>query len=641
MAQVESKANARLRTLGPVQDLERHLPNEWWRSLFNAVYLQTDADVVEDESTTEREIDLVVKALDLQPSDRLLDLCCGQGRHLLTLAKRGFKHLTGIDRSRYLIRLARRRATKTKLEVRFHEGDARRFRLPSQPYDCVTILGNSFGYFEQLEDDVAVLRRVFKSLKPNGQVLLDLADGKWLSEYYEPRSWEWIDQNQLVCRERKLADDRSRLICREVVVHAERGVIADQFYAERLFTVESITSLLREAGFSQIEHLQNLDGHSERNQDLGMMAKRMLIRARTPAEVVSVRSQPRVITVLMGDHELPDAVKRGGQFNREDMEAIEKLRAGLEELERFEFRIESDHANLCDRLREDRPEFVFNLCDEGYRNDALKELHVPAFLEMLDIPYSGAAPACLAVCYDKATVRAVARDLDVPVPGQTIFEFDDQAAHLPSTFPALLKPAQGDGSIGITAQSVVHNPAELLEAAGRIRHDWPGRAILVQDFLTGPEYSVGVIGNVGIGFHIQPILEVDYSRLPDNLPPILGYESKWEPESPYWTDIKYHAADVSEEVRRILVDSSLKLFERLACRDYARFDFRCGQDGIPRLLEVNPNPGWVWDGKLNIMAGMEERTYSQLLGQIIHAALDRINGNESRSVSVPQAVACT
>lgn len=624
MERTETKPRARNRTLGPVQDLERHLPTDWWRSLFNAVYLQTDGDVVEDDSNTEREIDLLIEAVDLKPENRILDLCCGQGRHLLALARRGYQHLTGIDRSRYLIRLARRRASKAGLDVKFHEGDARRFRLPQQPYDVVTVMGNSFGYFEQLEDDVAVLRRIRQSLVPGGIVVLDLADGQWLAEHYEPRSWEWIDQNQLVCRERKLSDDRGRLICREVVVHAERGVIADQFYAERLFTPQSIEEMLREAGFRRIKFADSVTAQSVRNQDLGMMARRMFITATTPPEAARRMPQLRNITVLMGDPTLPDAVKRGGQFNPEDLETIQKLKEALAELKEFDFDFLTDHASLFRRLTEKPPEFVLNLCDEGYRNDAMKELHVPALLEMLDISYSGAAPACLAVCYDKATVRGVARDLDIPVPGQTIFEFDDQAAHLPSTFPALLKPAQGDGSIGITMDSVVHNPMELLTSAARIRRDWPGRAILVQDFLTGPEYSVGVIGNPGIGFHVLPILEVDYSQLPPSLPPILGYESKWEPESPYWNKLSYHKAEITEEVRRALIDYSLKLFERLACRDYARFDYRCGNDGVPRLLEVNPNPGWVWDGKLNMMAGMEQLSYSQLLRRILNAAIERI-----------------
>src|SRR3954466_14083990 len=95
----------RARTLGPVSDLEHHLPSEWWRTLFNSLYLETDGDVVENDRNTETEIDLLVRSAGLEPNDRILDLCCGQGRHVLELARRGYKSVTGIDRSRYLIRL--------------------------------------------------------------------------------------------------------------------------------------------------------------------------------------------------------------------------------------------------------------------------------------------------------------------------------------------------------------------------------------------------------------------------------------------------------------------------------------------------------------------------------------------------------
>ena len=93
----------------------------------------------------------------LERPHRILDLCCGQGRHALELARRGFSGVTGLDRSRYLIRLARKRAKQRHLVVSFHEGDARRFRLGEGEFNCVCVLGNSFGYFERPEDDLAVL----------------------------------------------------------------------------------------------------------------------------------------------------------------------------------------------------------------------------------------------------------------------------------------------------------------------------------------------------------------------------------------------------------------------------------------------------------------------------------------------------
>jgi D-alanine-D-alanine ligase len=77
--------------LGPVQDLEEHVHPEWWRNIFNYLYLKTDADVVDDQNITRQEVDLLCEAFKLAPEDRILDLCCGQGRHALELARRGFK----------------------------------------------------------------------------------------------------------------------------------------------------------------------------------------------------------------------------------------------------------------------------------------------------------------------------------------------------------------------------------------------------------------------------------------------------------------------------------------------------------------------------------------------------------------------
>ncbi len=270
------------RTLGPVSDLERHLPQDWWRTLFNAVYLQTDGDVVEDNRNTQREIDEILRFGGLEKTDRILDLCCGQGRHSLELARRGFSHVTGMDRSRYLIRLARRRARRENLDVTLKEGDARQVRLPEASFDAVLILGNSFGYFERPEDDAEVFSALRRVSRSGAALILDLTDGDWVKAHFEARSWEWIDHDHFVCRERSLSSDGTRLVCREVVTNAEKGVIADQFYAERLYNAESITKLLEGAGFREVRIHRGVETESERNQDLGMMSRRFYVTAVAP-----------------------------------------------------------------------------------------------------------------------------------------------------------------------------------------------------------------------------------------------------------------------------------------------------------------------------------------------------------------------
>ncbi len=620
---------ARLRTLGPVSDLERHLPSDWWRSLFNSLYLKTDGDVVENDANTVQEVDLLVEAAGLEPNDRILDLCCGQGRHCLELARRGFRSVTGLDRSRYLIRLARKRARRLGLNVAFHEGDARRFRLPAEGFHCAAILGNSFGYFDREEDDRAVLEAVLRVLGSGGTLALDLVDGDWMKRHFEPRSWEWIDQNHFVCRERSLAADGKRLISREVVVHAERGVIADQFYAERLYTRDQIAELLEGAGFLALRDHGRLEADSARDQDLGMMANRMFLTAQTPRRTAAAKRGPLFpdVAVVLGDPRLPDGVKRNGQFNPEDFETLRHLRDALAELNGYRFSLIDNHASLIQQLRANPPRFVLNLCDEGYNNDAFMELHVPAILEMHGVPYTGAGPACLGLCYNKSIVRAIAASLDIPVPLETYHNPADQSATLPSVFPALVKPNYGDSSLGITQEAVVHTPERLIAYLEQLRELLPGRPALIQEFLSGPEYSIGIIGNPGIGYTYLPPLEVDYSGLDEGLPRILGYESKWHPESPYWTKIKYHEAELEGDQRRKLYDYATVLFERLECRDYARFDFRADAEGEIKLLEANPNPGWCWDGKLNFMAGFAGLRYADLMRLIIEAAAERVSSS--------------
>ncbi len=545
----------------------------------------------------------------------------------IELARRGFRQVNGVDRSRYLIRLAKKRAQSEGLQVVFKEGDARNPRLPESTFDCVAIMGNSFGYFSNKKDDEKVLTMVGKILRPSGQIVLDITDGAHMAEHFDRRSWEWIDEHHFVCRERSISQDGDRLISREVIVHDESGVIADQFYAERLYTRDGITRLLEKCGFRNVRHHGHAEAQSDRDQDLGMMARRILLTAdapQLPARKAKGRVQQIDVTVLMGDPRLPDQVKRGGTFNPEDLDTVRRLKDALSELPTYKFRFLDNHATLERDLGALRTDLVLNFCDEGWNNDPFKELHVPALLDVLGIPYTGAAAPALAACYDKGLVRAVAASLDVPVPLETYVRPTDQGATLPSVFPAILKPNYGDSSQGITKDAVVRNKGALLDYLERLRTEFPRRPVLVQEYLPGAEYSVSMVGNPDQNLRALPILEVDFSRLDPNLPKILGYESKWEPDSPYWTQIKYHEAQLPDHIQAQMIEHSARLFERLGCREYARFDFRADANGEVKLLEVNPNPGWCWDGKLNIMAGFAGIRYSELLGQILSAAEERL-----------------
>jgi D-alanine-D-alanine ligase len=228
-------------------------------------------------------------------------------------------------------------------------------------------------------------------------------------------------------------------------------------------------------------------------------------------------------------------------------------------------------------------------------------------------------------------VSAVARSIDVAVPDETFFSPGDRGATLPSVFPALVKPALGDSSIGIPQGAVVDDAEALVARLSVLRSEMPGVPLLVQEFLSGTEYTVGIVGNPDLAHDVLPILEVDYGGLDASLPRILSYESKWEPSSPYWNQISYIESKAAPELLNAMVDASQLLFRRLECRDYARFDFRTDASGRPKLLEVNPNPGWCWDGKMNLMAEFAGWSYSDFLSRILQAGQERVRAELDRA----------
>jgi len=588
------------------------------------MYLKTDADVVDDSKITESEVSFFAEKLDLQEGSSLLDLACGQGRHLIEIARRGNFNLFGLDRSRYLIQRAKTVSRKLGYNINFKEGDVRKLPFETDSFDYVTILGNSFGYFEASEEDQKILREIFRVLKPGGKLLMDVADGEYLRTHFSPRSWEWMDTFNFVCRERSLASDGERLISREIITHTEKGVLVDQFYAERLYSREILTNHLKQAGFKETVFHGNIGSDSLRNQDLGMMETRFILVSTARKEWTPKKDQKAIknVAVLLGDPSMADIIKPDELFDEDDIYTIDQLKIGLSKLSQYKFHYLSNHRTMIQDLQKLSPktDLVLNLCDEGFYNKATNELHIPALLEMMNLPYSGSNPQTLAYCYDKSLVRGIATEIGVPVADAFLITSEHQLYDLNIPFPVIAKPNSGDSSYGITQDNVVYSVEELADAILRIRNQFGhNKPVLVEEFLTGAELTLGIIGNMD-SYTVLPIIEEDYSELPEGLPRICGYEAKWLVDSPYMKALKSIRAELPQKTEQEMVLHSLRLFDRLDCRDYCRLDWRLNARGEPKLLEVNPNPGWCWDGHLAKMSKFAGLEYSDMLGSILNAA---------------------
>ena len=219
----------------------------WYEDFFGEDYMRFH--LVGGQREADRapaECDFIVNALGLKPGDRVLDLCCGQGRHAVELARRGFV-VTGADLSEYLLELASEAAMQAAVTVRFHRGDMR--ALPwEEEFDAVIVMFTAFGYFDSEEDNEKVLRQVRKVLRPGGRLLLDLPNRDVFLKLIADGQRTWYEhEGHLVLDEHTWDADRRRLRLSRTIV-APDGTRRQTGHDLCEYTHPEIVDLLARAG---------------------------------------------------------------------------------------------------------------------------------------------------------------------------------------------------------------------------------------------------------------------------------------------------------------------------------------------------------------------------------------------------------
>jgi len=254
--------------------------DNWWQDLFDEVYLLTDARSVCDDGLTSREVDFLVDTLQPDRSAPILDLCGGHGRHALELSRRGFEHVTVLDYSSYLIDLGKKKAEEERLNTAFVRGDARNTGLPGQSFQLIIVMASSFGYFIDEAENSRILSEAFRLLKPGGTLLLDLPDRDHVLRNFKSTSSHDVNEDITVVRQREMGDNI--IYSREKVLSKSEGCIRDGTYCTRVYSPESISALLRSAGFSDVACLRDFMDRTGQG-DFGCMTNRMVVTAKRVA----------------------------------------------------------------------------------------------------------------------------------------------------------------------------------------------------------------------------------------------------------------------------------------------------------------------------------------------------------------------
>jgi D-alanine-D-alanine ligase len=291
-------------------------------------------------------------------------------------------------------------------------------------------------------------------------------------------------------------------------------------------------------------------------------------------------------------------------------------------------RLEADQ-DFPERLRAERPDIVFNIAEGLHGTN--REAHVPAICEFFDVPYSGSDPFTLSLCLHKAKTKDFLSAHGIPnapfvlVENESELDLLARGEHprfpLPaSRFPLFVKPVQEGSSKGITEKNFVTTASQLREQ-GRFLLATYEQPVIVETFLTGAEFTCGVLGN-GPTARVLPLVGMNFASLPAGAVPIYGYEAKWiwdVPSNPL--EIFECPARIEPSLTRVIEDVVLRAYRVLGCRDWSRIDVRLDAAGVPNIVEVNPLPGILPNPADNSCLPKAARAAGMDYDQLIQAAL--------------------
>jgi D-alanine-D-alanine ligase len=282
--------------------------------------------------------------------------------------------------------------------------------------------------------------------------------------------------------------------------------------------------------------------------------------------------------------------------------------------------IQDDASRLYRQVSKNPPDVVFNLV-EYFHDDQLYESSVAGFLDLFGIAYTGATALCLALCGRKVLTKQVLLQNGVSTPRFRSLDYPKISRRHGLQYPLMVKPSRQDASTGVEEGSVVYDYAQLMRQLESIFERFRP-PILVEEFIEGRELHVSVLGNNPP--QVLPVLEYDFSELQDPHPPVITYDAKWNPLSPAFHRVhSLCPARLDSRSEKRIRRQALLAYTATLCRDYARIDFRMGSDGVPHVLEVNPNPDLTEGVSFMECAEKAGMGFAETLRRIVGFALER------------------
>lgn len=298
----------------------------------------------------------------------------------------------------------------------------------------------------------------------------------------------------------------------------------------------------------------------------------------------------------------------------DELETIEAIEKNLNRLGYKSERIGSIK-DLVNKLAQGmRWDMVFNI-SEGIKGIS-RESQVPALLDAYDIPYTFSDPMVLALSLHKGMTKRVIKDLGVPTPKFDIIEGIDDIHVNDMAFPLFLKPVAEGTSKGIDRMSRVNNTDEFEKVCRKLLNKY-NQPVLVEEYLPGREFTVGIIGT-GRGSKAIGVMEIIINGSDED--EFYSYKNKKD----YLETVAYKP--VTDSIKDECSETALKVWRGLGCKDGGRVDLKMDSYGIPNFMEVNPLAGLnPVHSDLPILSRLFGISYEELIERIIESSLKNID----------------
>jgi D-alanine-D-alanine ligase len=300
----------------------------------------------------------------------------------------------------------------------------------------------------------------------------------------------------------------------------------------------------------------------------------------------------------------------------DSMETIDAVKIALELGGHSVTLIEAD-GDAYEKLKIIRPDFVFNVAEGFY--GASRESQIPAMLEMLNINFTGSDSITIGICHDKSRCKEILSYHKIP--NAKFFITDKILSTNNFSYPKFIKPLHEGSSKGIYNSSLVNNTNELNKEIERIKECY-NQPALVEDFIEGKEFTVGMLGN-GDEVEVLPVVEVNLDFVPEGFNKIYSYEVKWFFDTrENQLDIFTCPADIDDKIYKQIEKVCKDAYKVLRIRDWARIDVRLDKNNIPNIIEINPLPGILPDPRDNSCYPKAARQAGMDYNKMINAVLD-------------------